>query len=124
MTPLLFLVLSLAGGMGAALRFLLDGVIRARFTSSLPLGTLVINVSGSFVLGLITALATTGVVDPMLQAVIGIGLLGGYTTFSTASVETVRLAQSGRVGAALVNGVGMLMLAVAAALAGLWVGSL
>lgn len=124
MTPLLFLVLSLAGGMGAALRFLLDGVIRARFTSSLPLGTLVINVSGSFVLGLITALATTGVVDPMLQAVIGIGLLGGYTTFSTASVETVRLAQSGRVGAAFVNGVGMLMLAVAAALAGLWVGSL
>lgn len=124
MTPLLFLVLSLAGGMGAALRFLLDGVIRARFTSSLPLGTLVINVSGSFVLGLITALATTGVVDPMLQTVIGIGLLGGYTTFSTASVETVRLAQSGRVGAALVNGIGMLMLAVAAALAGLWVGSL
>lgn len=124
MTPLLFLVLSLAGGMGAALRFLLDGVIRARFTSSLPLGTLVINVSGSFVLGLITALATSGVVDPMLQAVIGIGLLGGYTTFSTASVETVRLAQSGRVGAAFVNGVGMLMLAVAAALAGLWVGSL
>ncbi len=124
MTPLLFLVLSLAGGMGAALRFLLDGVIRARFTSSLPLGTLVINVSGSFVLGLITALATTGVVDPMLQAVIGIGLLGGYTTFSTASVETVRLAQSGRVGAALVNGIGMLVLAVAAALAGLWVGSL
>lgn len=124
MTLLLFLALSVAGGVGAALRFLLDGLIRARFTSSIPLGTLVINVSGSFLLGVLTALVTAGTVDPHLQVVIGTGLLGGYTTFSTASIETVRLAQAGRVMAALANGLGMLGLSVAAAFAGLWLGSL
>lgn len=123
MTPLLFLLTAVAGGVGAALRFVLDGVIRSRFPT-FPLGTLVINVSGSFVLGLVTAAALGDVVPPEVLAVLGVGLMGGYTTFSTASFETVRLIGDRRYGAALVTGVGMLVASVLAAALGLWLGSL
>ena len=54
----------------------------------------------------------------------GTGFLGGYTTFSTASFETVRLLQTRRFGAALINGLGMLVAAVAVSYLGLWLGSL
>ena len=118
MTPLLFLLTAAAGGIGAALRFVLDGVIRSRFPA-FPIGTLVINVSGSFVLGLVTSFALGDVLPPEALTVLGVGLLGGFTTFSTASFETVRL-----VGAALAVGVGMLIASVLAAALGLWLGSL
>ncbi|MCY7325460.1 MAG: fluoride efflux transporter CrcB [Microbacteriaceae bacterium] len=123
MTPLLFLLTAVAGGVGAALRFVLDGVIRSRFPK-LPIGTLVINVSGSFVLGLATAVVLGELVTPEALAVLGVGLMGGFTTFSTASFETVRLIGDRRYGAALVNSVGMLVASVLAAALGLWLGSL
>ncbi|MET3767972.1 CrcB protein [Marisediminicola sp. UYEF4] len=123
MTPLLFLLTAAAGGVGAALRFVLDGVIRSR-VSTLPIGTLVINVSGSFVLGLVTALALGRVVPPEALTVLGVGLMGGFTTFSTASFETVRLVGDRRYGAALAVGVGMIVASVLAAALGLWLGSL
>jgi len=122
-TPLLFLLTAVAGGVGAVLRFVLDGVIRSRFPT-FPIGTLVINVSGSFVLGLVTAVALGGLVPPEALAVLGVGLMGGFTTFSTASFETVRLIGGRRYGAALVTSVGMLIASVLAAALGLWLGSL
>ena len=122
MTPGLFVLLSVAGGVGAALRFVVDGVARALVGARLPWGTAAINVSGSFLLGFLTGLVTRGMPEAVL-AVLGTGLLGGYTTFSTASVETVRLLQQRRVGASLGHGVGVLVLAVAAALLGLAVSS-
>jgi len=123
-TPLLFLAVAAAGGVGAALRFVMDGVVRARIRSSYPVGVTIINVTGSFLLGLLTGLALARLVSDEWLLVLGTGLLGGYTTFSTASFETVRLLQLRRPGAALANGLGMLVASVAVATLGLWLGTL
>ncbi|CAN5248338.1 fluoride efflux transporter CrcB [soil metagenome] len=122
MNPLTFALLSLAGGVGAALRFWVDGVVRSRFTGTYPLGTTIINVSGSFILGFITGVTLGGILAEPLFFILGTGLMGGYTTFSTASFETVRLVQQRRWAAAFMNGVGMLVLSVLAALLGLALG--
>lgn len=122
MSPLIFAALSIAGGLGAALRFLTDGLLRARVRTTLPVGTLAINVLGSLLLGLITGLTLNHLLPEELHLVLGGGLMGGFTTFSTASYETVRLAQDRRYLAALANGVGMLIASVAAAGFGLWIG--
>lgn len=124
MTVTVFLGVCLAGGVGAALRFVVDGWVRSALPMRFPLGTTVINVTGSFVLGLVTALAAGHVLAAPWGTVLGAGLMGGYTTFSTASVETVRLLASGDVRLGLRAGLGMLVVGVLAALAGLWVGTL
>lgn len=124
MSPLLVVAVAVAGGVGAATRFVVDGLVKDRLGSAYPWGTTVINVSGSFALGLLTGLALQAVVASEWKAVLGTGLLGGYTTFSTASVETVRLLAAGRRGAAVANGLGMLVACVGVASLGLWLGSL
>jgi CrcB protein len=112
------LLICVAGGIGAALRLILDGLIRARTTSSYPVGTTVINITGSFLLGLVTGLATSQLVSHQGQLIIGTGLLGGYTTFSTASFETVRLIEDRRYVAAGLNGLGMLLICTTTAATG------
>lgn len=124
MTVLVFIATALAGGLGAALRFFLDGLLKARTRATFPYGTALVNLTGSFALGIVTGVAANGWLPPEAAAVLGVGLLGGYTTFSTASVETVRLAQEGRYRAAVVNGLGVLVACTLAALAGVWVGAL
>jgi CrcB protein len=124
MNPLVIIALSIAGGIGAVVRLVFDGFLRSRVTTPYPLGTTVINVTGSLLLGLITGLALTHGIPLEWRLILGTGFLGGYTTFSTASFETVRLAQQGRYGAALTNGLGMFLAAVLAAGAGLWLGTL
>lgn len=118
-SPLTALSICVAGGMGAALRLILDGLIRARTKSSYPVGTTVINLTGSFLLGLVTGLAISQLVPHQWQLVLGTGFLGGYTTFSTASFETVRLIEDHRYVAAAFNGLGMLIACAAAAALGL-----
>ena len=122
MTPLLFLAIAAAGGAGATARLFLDGLVRSRLGDAFPFGTTIINVSGSLLLGLVTGLAMNHLIAPEWSLVLGVGLLSGYTTFSTASFETVRLIQARRYLAALFNGIGMLGVSVAAAALGLWVG--
>lgn len=122
MTPVLLVLLSVAGGLGAVLRFVVDGVVRSRIGARLPWGTALINVSGSFGLGLLTGFATRGLPEAVL-VVAGTGLLGGYTTFSAASVETVRLLQQRRFAASLLSAFGVLVLAVAAAVLGVAISS-
>ena len=112
--------LALAGGVGAAVRFIVDGLIRSRLRTALPWATILINVSGSLVLGFVGGLVVRGHAPDSLQLVLGTGFLGGYTTFSTASVETIRLVQSGRTGLALTNALGSLVASVGAAAAGVW----
>ncbi|MCJ1713702.1 fluoride efflux transporter CrcB [Microbacterium sp. M1A1_1b] len=121
MSPLEVLLVAVGGGLGAALRFVLDGVVKSR-VSGFPLGTMVINVSGSLVLGLLTGLGQAGTLALVPVAVLGTGMMGGYTTFSTASVETVRLVQAGKTGSAVLNSLGMLVVSVGAAALGLWLG--
>ncbi|MDD7835405.1 MULTISPECIES: fluoride efflux transporter CrcB [Paenarthrobacter] len=115
------LLLGLAGGVGAAARFLVDGLIRAKVKTALPWATIVINVSGSLVLGFLAGLMMRGEAPESLYLVLGTGFLGGYTTFSTASLETIRLVQSGRTGLALLNGLGSMVASVVAAAAGVGV---
>jgi CrcB protein len=108
-------VVALAGGLGASTRFVVDGVVRRRF----PLvPTLVVNVTGSFLLGVVAGLVLREAVAPAAATALGTGFLGGYTTFSTASAETVRLLQHRRYVAAAATAVGMLVLSVAACAAG------
>lgn len=124
MTPLAFIALALAGGIGASARMLLDGIIKFRVSSAIPWGTIVINVSGSLALGLLTGLASSAILPESWHLILGTGFLGGYTTFSTASFETVRLIQERRWALSLFNGLGTLVAATAAAGLGLWIGGL
>jgi fluoride exporter len=112
------LLICIAGGIGAALRFVLDGLIRTRVRSTYPVATTVINLSGSLLLGLLTGFATSQLLPAQWHLVVGTGLLGGYTTFSTASFETVRLLEDHRYVAAALNGLGMLIVGTAAAALG------
>ncbi|SFF71834.1 fluoride efflux transporter CrcB [Curtobacterium sp. YR515] len=121
MNALELLLVAVGGGVGAALRFLLDGVVKAR-VSGFPLGTVIINVSGSLVLGVLTGLGQAGTIPLPVVAVLGTGMMGGYTTFSTASVETVQLLRSGKPRLAVLNGLGMLVVSVGAAALGLLIG--
>ena len=121
MSPLELFLVAVGGGVGAALRFLLDGVLKPK-GRGFPLGTLVINVSGSLVLGLLTGLGQAGAIPLPALAVLGTGMMGGYTTFSTASVETVQLLRSGKTRLAVLNGLGMLVVSVGAAALGLLIG--
>lgn len=123
MTPLTFLLLAVAGGIGAGVRFLFDGFLRARLKTRFAWATTIINVSGSLALGFITGLTMVHMLPTDLNIVIGTGFLGGYTTFSTASYETVALIRERRYGASLISGVGMLVASVAAAAVGLWIGT-
>ncbi|KTR76795.1 chromosome condensation protein CrcB [Microbacterium oxydans] len=123
MTPLIFLALCMAGGVGAALRFLVDGLVKTRTNGSYPWGTTLINISGSFLLGLVTGLALSAVLPENLRLIVGTGFLGGYTTFSTASFETIRLTQERRTVAAAANGLGMLAASVTASAIGWAVGT-
>lgn len=123
MTPLLFLALSIAGGSGACARLVLDGVIRSRNRSALPWGTIVINLTGSFALGFLVGMAAGHLVPSDWLLVLGTGFLGGYTTFSTASFETVRLLQNDERGKGLFNAFGTLISATAMAGIGLWAAS-
>ncbi len=114
---------ALAGGVGAVCRLLVSSAVGSRFGSELPLGTIVVNISGSLLLGLLAgAVAATSLPHDWLL-VAGTGFLGGYTTFSAASFETVRLALDGHWRHALTNALGVAFLAVAAAAAGFTLGA-
>lgn len=124
MNALTILLLGLAGGLGAGTRFVVDGLVRSKIRTALPVGTIAINVTGSLLLGLVAGAVIVHPAPVELQAIAGTGFLGGYTTFSTASFETVRLIQSRRTGLALLNGIGTAVAAVGAAAAGLALASL
>jgi CrcB protein len=118
---LLFLV---AAAGGACARYLVDIVVQDHTGGEFPWGTWVVNVTGSFVLGVITGLALYHALPTDARLVLGTGFCGGYTTFSTVTVETVRLAAAGQgrsaVRTVLLNtGGGLLAAAAGLALASL-----
>ncbi len=93
----------IAAAVGAPARYLLDGLIQDRTGGEFPWGTCVVNVSGSFVLGLISGLALYHAFPGDAKLVLGTGFCGAYTTFSTFTFETVRLAEAGLTRAAIRN---------------------
>lgn len=121
MTPTLLLLVPLAGGLGAVARLVVDGEVR-RLTGGTSRGTVLVNLTGSLLLGLLVGLVAAGWLPATVRVVVGTGFLGGYTTFSTAAVEAVRLALDHRPGAALLNAVGQLVFGVLLAGLGLLIG--
>lgn len=122
MTVLNFVTLAVAGGCGAAVRLGLDAWIRSRTLGLYPWGTTLINISGSFLVGFFASASGAWGVPVFWQLTIGLGFLGGYTTFSTMSFETVGLIREGRAVFALATSMGVLVTAVAMASLGWWLG--
>ena len=117
MNPLLFVGAALAGGVGAVLRYLVDLGVARLAGRRFPWGILLVNLSGSFALGVVTTAL------PDAAFLLGAGLLGGYTTFSTAMLDTVALWRDGERPASAFNAVGMLLLGLLAAGLGLALGA-
>lgn len=90
-----WLLVAAGGSLGAAARYLLDRAIATRQTGPFPLGTLVVNVTGSIALGALLGLAVAHRVPSSVVTLAGTGFLGAYTTFSTFTFETVRLLEDG-----------------------------
>lgn len=117
---MLVVLLSVAGGVGAATRLVVDGLVRSRAGTRFPYGTVAINAGGSLLIGIVTGMMLFDGAPNGLRLVIGTGFCGGYTTFSTASFETVRLLQERRARAAALNTGGTMILTLAFAGLGLW----
>jgi CrcB protein len=113
-----WIALAVAGGLGALTRFAVDGAVSARAGRGLPLGTLAVNLSAAFALGVLSGADVAG----DLPRIAGIGFLGAYSTFSTWMLESHRLAEAGEGGAALLNLAGSLVLGLGAAALGRWLG--
>jgi CrcB protein len=112
-------VLVVVGGMlGAPLRYLTDRAVQSRHDTVFPWGTFLVNVSGSLVLGLLTGAVTAGAAGSGLQLLLGTGLCGALTTYSTFSYETLRLAQDGARLHAAVNVAGSVAAGLGAAFVG------
>ena len=112
------LVIFLGSGLGGLARYAAGVWIQNTSRSDFPWGTLVINVSGSLLLGLVYGTLDNMSAAPEWRAFLGIGVLGGYTTFSTFSYETVRLLQDGEWDRALWYVLGSVIVSLAAALLG------
>jgi CrcB protein len=119
MSAAVWLAVVLIGGAGSVLRFLVDSLVSSAAAGDFPYGTLVVNLSGAMVLGLLTGLALGG--DAALLA--GTAAVGSYTTFSTWMLETQRLTERRRYRAAVLNVVVSLVLGVAAAELGRLIGA-
>ena len=113
-----WLAVAALGGVGAMLRFLFDGAIAQRLGRDFPFGTLIVNLTGACLLGLLSGLALTG--NALLLA--GTATLGSYTTFSTWMLETHRLGEDGDVRVAILNAISSLAAGVGAALIGRTIG--
>ena len=109
----------LIGGTGAVLRFLVDRAVSARTSGSFPFGTLAVNLSGAFLLGLLGGLGLSHTVALLA----GTAFVGAYTTFSTWMLETQRLGEERQVVSAAANIVVSVILGLSAAALGLWIGS-
>jgi CrcB protein len=118
-------MVGLGGFLGATTRFLVDGWVSRATGGAFPWGTLVINLSGSFVLGVLFAMATErSLLSPDIRPPLMIGFLGAYTTFSTWMLESWRMVEDGALLGALANLGGSVVLGVVAVFAGLAIGRL
>jgi CrcB protein len=108
------LAIAAVGGLGAIARFLLDGAVSSRVGRGFPFGTLAVNLTGAFALGILDGAAVGG--DALRIA--GVGFLGAYTTFSTWALEAHRLGEDGRTRLGLAN----LVVSLALGIGGAWIG--
>lgn len=117
------LAIGLGGFFGAIARYLVDGLVAERTGGLFPWGTLAVNVSGALLLGLLATLAIERSVLPAgIRGPVLIGFLGAYTTFSTWTLESLRLVETGSFGPALANLAGSALLGMLAVAAGVVLG--
>lgn len=117
----LFLVL-IGGGLGSAARYLTSTFMAEHFGGAFPWGTFTVNVLGAFVIGLVATLADErGVIAPQTRLFLVVGILGGFTTFSSFSLESWRLAEQGELRAAALNVLGNVTLSLVAVFLGIFV---
>ena len=108
-----------AAAVGAPARYVIEGFVQDHVDGAFPWGTLVVNVTGCLGLGVLTGLGLHHGMDSTVMTVLGAGGIGAYTTFSTFTFETVRLAEAGAVNDALRNTAANFLVGLAAAGAGL-----
>jgi fluoride exporter len=114
-----YLVVVIGGGAGALARYVAASAIMTRFGGKFPLGTLVINVTGSFLIGfLMTMLTERFNLDPVWRLLLVVGFLGGYTTFSSFEWETYTAVREGALWNGMLNVVSSVMLGYVA----VWLG--
>ncbi len=114
MSAPVLLAVGCVGGVGSIARLLLDGAVSVRVGREFPYGTLLVNVVGAFVIGLLVGLA----LDADAYRIAGTGLIGGFTTFSTWTLESHRLGEDGELRFGIANFAASLIIGVAAAWAG------
>lgn len=112
------LMVLLGGAIGAPLRYLADLFVQSRHDSAFPWGTFTVNVVGSLVLGVTAATVVELGSPPWVLALVGTGICGALTTFSTFGYETVRLLEEGSVSAAAANGVASIVVGLGACAGG------
>jgi CrcB protein len=106
-----YLLVLIGGGTGALVRYVAASAIMARFGGRFPLGTLVINVTGSFLIGFLMTMLTERLhFDPKWRLLLVVGFLGGYTTFSSFEWETYTAVRDGSLRTGMLNIVSSVML--------------
>jgi CrcB protein len=118
---LIYAWIAIGGALGTMGRYWVNLLFTARFGEAMPWGTIFINISGSLVIGLFAALTDTGgrlLVPPEIRSFMLVGLCGGYTTFSSFSLQTLALIQTGELARALAN----VLLSVTACILAVWIG--
>ncbi len=122
-----YLVIGLGGALGSMLRFGVGTWIDSSVSKGgqiFPWGTIVVNITGCFIIGFIATISAAGegraMISPLMRQFIMIGILGGYTTFSSFSLQTLTLAQDGQLGGAAAN----VLLSVVLCLLGVWLGAM
>jgi fluoride exporter len=115
-----YLMIAVGGAAGAITRYAVGNYIGGRYGFRFPYGTLMINVTGSFVVGFSMALFARGAASPYWRYLIPIGFIGAYTTFSAFEYETLRAIQDGQLGTGLLN----VAVSILSGFAAVWIGDL
>jgi fluoride exporter len=116
---MIYLLIALGGAAGSILRYVVGRVVQGQSASGFPIGTLFVNVSGCFVIGVLVRQFMNTQLTPELRALLIVGFCGGFTTFSTFSAETIGLIEGGEYGRATGYVILSVGLCLAATLAGM-----
>jgi fluoride exporter len=116
------LLVAVGGGVGSVARFVITGWVQGRAHSGFPWGTYVVNATGSLLIGVVFGLVDGAGLGGEAALFLTVGLLGGYTTFSTFSFENLRVLQYGSVPSFLHNAAGQVVIGLALAWCGYWLG--
>jgi CrcB protein len=120
-----YFAVAAGGALGSVLRFWLANLVQQRAGTAFPLGTIAVNVAGSFLIGFLFCATLDGAkfaASANWRNFLMVGLLGGFTTFSAFSLQTLELLKAGSPGAALMNVLASVLLCLGACAVGWWIG--